>query len=517
MLSFPSGHKPRYQDFSIKAISDETIRVGCERAPYGVSDKGKVALIEAVTNAGVTDIDVGSGITEPAFVRSVLDDKHLIGRIPEAAQFSFNLTLKTWEPLCEQLARELPREYLAEIYVSIGMIEIDSDKQLFERVAERLRSIGVGKLRSSLLNAFSITVDEDKYAHLNRQIERCRQQGISLIRINDSVGTLVPDSTAVLAANLVHDNPDTTFYLHGHSDRGLGTANSLTSVFHGFQMIEGGVAGTGNRAGLAEIESIAATFEDNNIGVEACPLDLDKLSEAARLSEQVFLTAPAPYRAVSGFLVRNENAGIVNVPDYLGVSRPVDYFLNRIGLFPTYIRQILAERGVDSRVLADDEFVKDVYERLAAHMDRLFDRKQREFAVLAESIEDFYRDMVRLDEAGSDDRGVRGGRRGGRDRFGRAVAGRESRARHRADGIDRLCRRDSGILAECGRHASGPGSRRRHRGGAAQHQPSVRHGDRCRDTRRDGLLHRAVGADAGCRRGIRRGTDFHGGCGRVAR
>ncbi|GAB2510318.1 2-isopropylmalate synthase [Nocardia heshunensis] len=398
MLTFPTGHQPRYQNFSIKAISDETIREGCERAPYGASDQGKVALIRAVTNAGVTDIDVGSGITEPAFVRSVLDDKYLVGRIPEAATFSFNLTLKTWEPLIEQLARELPREYLSEIYVSIGMIEIDSQHRLFERVAERLRSIGVGKLRSSLLNAFSITVDEDKYDHLNRQIERCRQQGISLIRINDSVGTLVPDSTAVLAANLVHDNPDTTFYLHGHNDRGIGTANSLTSVFHGFQMIEGGVAGVGNRAGLAEIESIAAIFEDNNIGVEAADLDIEKLGEAARLSESVFLTAPSPYRAISGFLVQNENAGIVNVPDYLGVARPVDYFLNRIGLFPTYIRQILAERGMDPRVLADDAFVEDVYERLAAHMDRLFERKRSEFDVLAANIEDFYRDIVRLDE-----------------------------------------------------------------------------------------------------------------------
>ncbi|MEC3956880.1 2-isopropylmalate synthase [Nocardia sp. CDC153] len=398
MLTFPVGHQPRYQNFSIKAISDETIREGCERAPYGAGDKGKLALIEAVTNAGVTDIDVGSGITEPAFVRSVLDDKFLVGRIPEAAQFSFNLTLKTWEPLTEQLAKELPPEYLSEIYVSIGMIEIDSDKRLFERVVERLHSIGVRKLRSSLLNAFSITVDEDKYEHLNRQIDRCRQQGISLIRINDSVGTLVPDATAVLAANLVHDNPDFTFYLHGHNDRGLGTANSLTSVFHGFQMVEGGVAGVGNRAGLAEIESIAATFADNNISVTDGALDIEKLSEAARLSEVVFMTAPSPYRPVSGFLVRNENAGIVNVPDYLGVARPVDYFLNRIGLFPTYIRQILAERGMDPRVLADDDYVNDVYRRLAAHMDELFERKQREFDELVDNIEDFYRDMVRLDE-----------------------------------------------------------------------------------------------------------------------
>ncbi len=398
MLSFPGGHQPRYNDFSIRAISDETLREGGERAPYGADDSRKLRLIEAITNAGVTDIDVGSGITEAAFVRNVLDAKYLMGRIPERTEFSFNLTLKTWEPLCEQLARNIPREYLKEMYVSIGMIEIDSENKLFERVAERLRSIGVGRLRSSLLNAFSGTVDEDKYAHLNAQIERCRQQGISLIRINDSVGTLLPDATAILAANLVHDNPDITFYLHGHNDRGIGTANSLISVFHGFQMIEGGVAGVGNRAGLAELESIATVFAERGIGVEAAPLDVDKLSAAARLSEEVFLAAPDPYRAVSGFLVENENAGIVNVPDYLGVSRPVDYFLNRIGLFPVYIRQILAEAGADPGMLKDDELIQQVYERLAEHMDGLYERKRAEYDRISADVKAFYADMVRLQD-----------------------------------------------------------------------------------------------------------------------
>lgn len=398
MLSFPAGHRPRYRNFSIKAISDETLREGGERAPFGADDARKARLIESITQAGVTDIDVGSGLTEPAFVRSILDAKHLMGRIPEEAGFSFNLTLKTWEPLCDELERQLPRTYLADIYVSIGMIEIGSEHQLFEKVVDRLRSIGVTKLRSSLLNAFSSTIDDEKYQHLNDQIERCRRQGITLIRINDSVGTLMPDATAVLAANLVRDNPDITFYLHGHNDRGLGTANSLISVFHGFQMIEGGVAGVGNRAGLAELESIAAVFAENGITVDAGPLDLDKLSAAARLSEKTFLASPDPYRAVSGFLVRNENAGIVNVPDYLGVSRPVDYFLNRIGLFPTYVRQILAEAGMSEQTLADEKFVQDVYEELARRMDVIYERKRDEYDRLSRQVEDFYEDMIRLDD-----------------------------------------------------------------------------------------------------------------------
>ena len=398
MLSFPQNHTPRYTNFSIKAISDETIREGGERALFGASNADKIKLVEKITNSGITDIDVGSGIKEPKFVRQLLHAQDN-GNIPEKVTFSFNLTLKTWEPLCDSLEKTLSKENLSRIHVSIGMIEIDTKNQLFEKVVERVQGLGIKTLRSSLLNAFSSTVDEDKYEHLMSQIDRCRQQGISLIRINDSVGTLFPETTAVLAANLVRDNPDNTFYLHGHNDRGLGTANSLTSVFHGFQMIEGGVAGVGNRAGLAEIESIAAIFKDNNITVESARLDPEGLYDAARFSEKAYLTVPSPYRPMSGILVQNENAGIVNVPDYLGVSRDVKYFINEIGLFPTYIKQILAENGVPENRITDD-LANQVYDRLSQEMENLYNYQSKKFTALYEQINDFYEPIFRLDYVG---------------------------------------------------------------------------------------------------------------------
>ncbi|MFL0576388.1 hypothetical protein ACH0BO_06550 [Brevibacterium luteolum] len=397
MLTFPEGHTPRYKDFSIQAISDETIREGGERALYGASDKNKIQLVEKLSQAGIKDIDVGSGIHEAQFLRKLLVTQDSFDSITDDTTFSFNLTLKTWEPLIERLENDVPRSLLQRIYVSIGMIEIGSDEQLFEHVAEKLRKIGVGNLRCSLLNAFSTEIGEDKYAHLIAQIERARNVGISLIRINDSVGTLYPDSTAVLAANLVHDNKDMTFYLHGHNDRGLGTANSLVSVLHGFQIIEGGVAGVGNRAGLAELESITRCFEENNIRVDSGPIDVDRVIDAARYSEHVYLTAPTPYRPVSGFLVTNENAGIVNVPDYLGVSRDVEYFLNRSGLFPAYLRQILVEGGLSEDAL-NPIFIESVYNRLQERFDQQYTAKLAEYDRLVTQIHAFYDDIVRLPE-----------------------------------------------------------------------------------------------------------------------
>jgi 2-isopropylmalate synthase len=388
---------PRYTDFEITGISDETMREGGERALYGAADNDKLQLIEALTDGGLRDIDLGSGLTEPRFLLRCLHAQHMLGRIPQDTQFVFNLTLKTWKPLSKAL-EVIPRDYLAKIQVSLGMVEHRQEEKLLERVHEHLSALGVGSFRASILNAFSHEIEEQQYAFINEQIDRVRALGISLVRVNDSIGTLFPEATAILAANLVRDNPDTTFYLHSHDDRGLGLANSLASIFHGFQMIEGGVAGFGNRAGLANLEVTSQILSERGITVAGVELDTDKLSRAASLAEEVFMVLPNVYRPVSGMLVRNENAGIVNVPDYLGVSRPVDYFLNPIGTFPTTVAQVLENAGFPEHLTGDEEFLQSVAARLTDHMENtLYPAKRERFQELLRQVHQFYTDIVRLD------------------------------------------------------------------------------------------------------------------------
>ncbi|GAA3391118.1 hypothetical protein [Streptomyces roseoviridis] len=397
-LHMPADHQPRYSDFNLTGLSDETMREGGERALFGADDDLKLQLIEALANAGIRDIDLGSGLTEPAFLRRVLDSKYLLGRIPEDTQFVFNLTLKTWEPLSEAL-KVVPREYLSRIQVSLGMVEYKQEERLLERAHEKLTSIGVGSFRSSILNAFSHEIDEERYAFINEQIERVRRLGINLVRVNDSIGTLLPHATGILAANLVRDNPDVTFYLHAHDDIGLGLANSLASVFNGFSMVEGGVAGFGNRAGLANVEVMSHIFADRRITVGGRTLDSKKLSEVAHLAERVFMALPNVYRPISGLLTQTENAGIVNVPDYLGVTREVEYFLNPIGLFPVTVGQILGNAGMPEEITSDEKFLAAVCDRIKNYMEKdLYERKRAHFEELVRQVHEFYADFVRLDD-----------------------------------------------------------------------------------------------------------------------
>ena len=397
-LSMPYGHKPRFKDFDLISISDETIREGLERALFGARDEDKLALVEMIACAGIKDIDMGSGLQEAKFLLRCLNSQCLLNRIPQDVNFLFNLTLKTWEPLKESL-KIIPRKLLEKVHVSIGMVEFQEEKNLLAKAHGELFDIGIRNFRSSILNAFDTEIDNEHYDFICRQIERVKKLGIGKVRINDSVGTLYPDVTAILAANLVNDFSNMTFYLHSHDDRGLGLANSLSSVFHGFQMIEGGIAGFGNRAGLANIEVLNQIFIERNITVNGKNLDPQKLKDAAGLAEKTFIVIPDVYRPVSGLLVENENAGIVNVPDYLNVKRPVKYFVNQVGLFDDTVRQILKDSGMLSEKIDDPDFISKVTGYLVNKLDyEILPQKQRLWQEIHDSILSLYSGILRIDD-----------------------------------------------------------------------------------------------------------------------
>jgi isopropylmalate/homocitrate/citramalate synthase len=100
-------------------------------------------------------------------------------------------------------------------------------------------------------------------------------------------GSLQPHLTHQLCSSLVKDYPETTFCLHAHNDTGLAVANSMAAIQAGFQMIEGSLAGFGNRSGIAPTEQVLNLCEKNNIKVGHTEINIKKLSAVARFSEDV--------------------------------------------------------------------------------------------------------------------------------------------------------------------------------------------------------------------------------------
>ncbi len=384
-MSFPKDHAPRYSDFSIEGI--QTLREGSERSLFSVSTHDKIPLIRSTLDSGIKDIVFGSGPEDPADIAKVVETLEGEGRLKDQ-KFAFILLLNCFRPLMPQFAC-IPPSLRRFITISFGMITYESDSRLFERTVEEFRALGYDSFRVSLLNNFGRNIDEKTYASITAQIDRSVACGINVVRINDSLGTIYPEAMAILAANLRHDYPAVNFCLHAHNDRGFGLQNALNSIYHGFNLIEGGFANFGNRSGLPAIELLELIFREKNITLSTGSLDSVGVLATARKAEQTFLVLPDLYRPISGMLVDFENMGATNIPDYLGASSASNYFLNRIGLHEQTLDKVFRDIGLSdpAKIRAA---VTGFGAQLREEMEQITVRKQFEFQALCRMTEALY-------------------------------------------------------------------------------------------------------------------------------
>lgn len=390
-MTFPPNHTPRFSDFTLDGVLDETLREGSERCMFSIATRNKLPLIRSILRSGVQDLVFGSGPDDPSDIAAVLTRLVGNGEIQDQ-KLSFILLLNCFEPLIPQF-EAFPVELRDHVTISFGMITHGSEQSLFERTVENFRRLGFKSFRVSLLNNFGGEIHERTYQNIKEQIDRSRRLAIETVRINDSLGTIYPEAMAVLAANLRHDYPTTNFCLHAHNDRGFGLQNALISIYHGFNMIEGGFAEFGNRSGLPAIELLCQIFKEKNIRISTGDLDADAVHETARLAEETFLLVPDLFRPSSGYIVDCENMGVTNIPDYLGASSASRYFLNRIGLHVPTIERIFRDLGLN-----DEVSVSGLAAEFRAHLDGVMQettaRKTFEYKALRRLVEDFYDDEV---------------------------------------------------------------------------------------------------------------------------
>lgn len=390
-MDFPKDHLPKFANFQIDGILDETLREGSERCMFSIQTENKIPLIRKILQSGVKDIIFGSGPNDPIDMAHVIEQMENEGVLTDQ-KFSFILLLNCFEPLMTQF-KNLPQSVKKHITISFGMITHDTENSLFEKTVDRFKKIGFDNFRVSLLNNFSSEIDEKTYKVITNQIDRSRAKGINVIRINDSLGTIYPETMSILAANLRHDYPTTNFCLHAHNDRGFGLQNALNSIYHGFNMIEGGFAGFGNRSGLPAIELLNLIFKEKNISIASGDLETDVVFECASLAEEVFLVIPDLFRPLSGKNVDCENMGVTNIPDYLGSGTASRYFLNKIGLHKPTLEKLFRELKVD-----DDEYVSLLAYKFRVELEKemfaITVQKSVEYRAMQSSIERFYDEDV---------------------------------------------------------------------------------------------------------------------------
>ena len=94
------------------------------------------------------------------------------------------------------------------------------------------------------------------FEYFQQLTEQCVRQQVSRIVICDTNGGASPEEVAQVFGRLRVDFPAAKFGFHGHTDRGLGVANTRAAILAGAVQVQGTLLGTGERCGNVNLTTV---------------------------------------------------------------------------------------------------------------------------------------------------------------------------------------------------------------------------------------------------------------------
>ncbi len=90
---------------------------------------------------------------------------------------------------------------------------------------------------------------------------QCVSQKVSRIVICDTTGGANPEEVTNVFGELTQTYPEFRFGFHGHTDRGLGIANTRAAILAGAVQVQGTLLGTGERCGNVNLTTVIGSMQ----------------------------------------------------------------------------------------------------------------------------------------------------------------------------------------------------------------------------------------------------------------
>ena len=97
--------------------------------------------------------------------------------------------------------------------------------------------------------------------YLHQIVAQCVRQKVSRLVVCDTNGGASPEEVGHLFGELTRSYPEARFGFHGHTDRGLGVANSRAAILAGAIQIQGTLLGTGERCGNVNLTTVVGGIQ----------------------------------------------------------------------------------------------------------------------------------------------------------------------------------------------------------------------------------------------------------------
>jgi 2-isopropylmalate synthase len=97
--------------------------------------------------------------------------------------------------------------------------------------------------------------------YFHQLTEQCVCQGVGRIVVCDTTGGASPEEVARVIDDLTRTYPQASFGFHGHTDRGLGVANTRAAILAGAVQVQGTLLGTGERCGNVNLTTVIGSMQ----------------------------------------------------------------------------------------------------------------------------------------------------------------------------------------------------------------------------------------------------------------
>ena len=230
-------------------IHDVVARDGLQIEPAFVPTAQKIALIDALSQTGLTKIEVTSFVS-PKAVPNLADAAEVmagIRRNPAVSYVALIANVRGAERALEARADEV--NLVVSVSESHNRTNVrrstDASFEGFGEIFAALRGSGT-RVAGSLSTAFGCPFEGDVPAErVLRFAERYVALGVDSVVLADTTGMAHPRQVLALASQVRKAFPQLALALHFHNTRGMGLANVLAGLEAGVLHYEGCLGGLG--------------------------------------------------------------------------------------------------------------------------------------------------------------------------------------------------------------------------------------------------------------------------------
>ncbi len=282
-------------------VVDCTLREGEQTAGVWFSVEEKLALVDALADAGVRWLDAGMPAVsedERRFLREATGRSAArIGASVRALVEECTLALDTG---CDEVFVICPVSPLHR-QRRLGL-DLDGLRRRIEAV---VRVVIEGGRTCNVVAEDASRTDPDELEHA---LKAALSAGADRIFLCDTVGCWTPSAAASIFARLIEQLPGVPLGVHCHNDLGMATANTIAAIEAGCDWPTATINGVGERAGNASLLEVAAAAE--RLLERSTGLHLDRFGEISRRVERLTGFVVPQHQPLVGWNAFRHESGI---------------------------------------------------------------------------------------------------------------------------------------------------------------------------------------------------------------